>query len=127
MKMSKSERSTALFIHDTPDEIRTKVRKAFCPPDSAAFNPMLDWVRKLAFPRDGEFRIARTADHGGDLRFTSPEEVDEAFLSGALHPADLKNGVAEWLVEALEPARQTFAEPRNRALLEELEQLLGLG
>jgi len=126
MKMSKSERATALFIHDTPDEIRAKVRKAFCPPDSAPFNPMLDWVRKLAFPRDGEFRIARTADHGGDLCFSSPEEVDEAFLSGALHPADLKNGVAEWLVGALEPARQTFAEPGNRALLEELEQLLGL-
>src|SRR6185295_14651194 len=92
MKMSKSDRSSALFVHDTPDEIRAKVRKAFCPPDSATFNPMLDWARKLVFPRDGEFRIARTPDHGGDLRFTSPEETDEAFLSGALHPADLKNG-----------------------------------
>ncbi|MDP9237303.1 MAG: tyrosine--tRNA ligase [Chloroflexota bacterium] len=126
MKMSKSDRNSALFVHDAPDEIRTKVRKAFCPPDSVAFNPMLDWVRKLAFPRDGEFRIARTPDHGGDLRFTSPEEVDEAFLSAALHPADLKNGVAEWLVEVLEPARRTFAEPHNRALLEEMEGLLGL-
>lgn len=126
MKMSKSDRNSALFVHDTPDEIRTKVRKAFCPPDSATFNPMLDWVRKLVFPRDGEFRIARTPEHGGDLRFTSPEEVDEAFLSAALHPADLKNGVAEWLVEALEPARTAFAEPANRALLEELEGLLGL-
>jgi tyrosyl-tRNA synthetase len=126
MKMSKSDRNSALFVHDTPDEIRTKVRKAFCPPDSAAFNPMLDWVRKLVFPRDGEFRIGRTADHGGDLRFTSPEEVDEAFLSAALHPADLKNGVAEWLVEVLEPARRTFAETHDRALLDEMEALLGL-
>lgn len=126
MKMSKSERSSALFVHDTPDEIRSKVRKAFCPPDSAAFNPMLDWARKLIFPREGEFRIARSPDHGGDLRFTSPEEVDEAFLSGALHPADLKNGVAEWLVAALEPARDAFAQPPQRALLEELAALLGL-
>ena len=124
MKMSKSAGSTAIFIHDTPDEIRAKVRKAFCPPDSATFNPMLDWVRKLAFPRDGEFRIARTPEHGGDLRFTSPEEVDEAFLSGALHPADLKNGVAEWLVETLEPARRVFEAPAGKALLEELERLL---
>jgi tyrosyl-tRNA synthetase len=124
MKMSKSAGATAIFVHDSPDDIRAKVRKAFCPPDSATFNPMLDWVRKLVFPRDGEFRIARSADHGGDLRFTSSEEVAEAFLSGALHPADLKNGVAEWLVTTLEPARQVFEAPEGRALLDELEALL---
>ena len=73
------------------------------------FNPMLDWARKLIFARDGEFRIARSADHGGDLRFTSPEETDEAYVTGALHPADLKNGIADWLVETLGPAREAFA------------------
>ena len=124
MKMSKSEKSSALFVHDTPDEIRAKVRKAFCPPDSVRFNPMLDWVRKLVFTRDGEFRIARSADHGGDLRFTDPAEVDEAYISGALHPADLKNGVAEWLVDTLEPARAAFAAPEQQALITELDELI---
>ncbi len=124
MKMSKSERNTAIFIHDSPEEIRAKVRKAFCPPDSLTFNPMLDWVRKLVFPRDGEFRIARTPEHGGGLRFTAPEEVDEAYRSGALHPADLKEGVAAWLIEALEPARAVFAAPEGQRLLAELEDLL---
>ena len=85
---------------------------------------MLDWVRKLVFPRDGEFRIARKEEHGGDLRFTSAEEVEEAYAAGTLHAADLKNGVAEWLVETLEPARAAFAQPENRALLEELDGLL---
>jgi tyrosyl-tRNA synthetase len=89
------------------------------------FNPMLDWVRKLIFPRDGEFRIARKPEHGGDLRFTSPDEVDEAFASAKLHSADLKNGIAEWLVETLTPARRAFDEPDKRALLEELESLTG--
>lgn len=124
MKMSKSDRNSALFVHDAPDEIRAKVRKAFCPPDSAQFNPMLDWARKLIFARDGEFRIARTPDHGGDLRFTSPEETDEAYLAGALHPADLKNGMAEWLVDALEPARKAFAAPEQQALLAEMDDLI---
>ncbi len=124
MKMSKSEKSSALFVHDTPDQIRAKVRKAFCPPDSVRFNPVLDWVRKLIFTRDGEFRIARSADHGGDLRFIDPAEVDEAFISGALHPADLKNGVAEWLVETLEPARAAFASPEHQALIAELDELI---
>jgi len=124
MKMSKSDATSSLFIHDSPDEIRAKVRKAFCPPDYPDFNPMLDWVRKLVFARDDEFRIERKVEHGGDLRFASPEEVTDAYSSGALHAADLKNGVAEWLVAALAPARAAFTHPENRALLEELEQLL---
>jgi tyrosyl-tRNA synthetase len=125
MKMSKSERNSAVFVHDSEDEIRQKVRKAFCPPDSTAFNPVLDWVRKLVFPRDGEFRVARSEQHGGDLRFSSPEEVDEAYLSGTLHPADLKNGVADWLVETLAPARAAFASPEMQALSAEMEELAG--
>ncbi|MEX2226416.1 MAG: tyrosine--tRNA ligase [Dehalococcoidia bacterium] len=126
MKMSKSDKNSALFVHDSEDDIRTKVRKAFCPPDSVQFNPMLDWVRKLVFPRDGEFRIARKQEHGGDLRFGAADDVDEAFMSGKLHPADLKNGVADWLVETLAPARRAFEQPDERALLDELEALTGL-
>jgi tyrosyl-tRNA synthetase len=124
MKMSKSERNSALFVHDSEDEIRVKVRKAFCPPDAIEFNPILDWVRRLIFARDGEFRVARTPEHGGDLRFTAPAEVDEAYLAGALHAADLKNGVADWLVEALEPARRAFDTPDKRAILDELDELI---
>jgi tyrosyl-tRNA synthetase len=82
-------------------------------------------VRKLIFARDGEFRVERSPQHGGPLRFSSPEEANEAYLSGALHPADLKNGVADWLVGALEPARRAFAQPERRALLEELDALGG--
>jgi len=123
MKMSKSDRFSAVFVHDSPEEIREKVRRAFCPPDSVEFNPILDWVRKLIFPRDGEFRVQRKPEHGGDMRFGAPEEVDEAFIGGKLHPADLKNGVAEWLVETLEPARKVFEEPEKRALLDELDTL----
>ncbi len=124
MKMSKSDKSSALFVHDAEDDVRAKVRKAFCPPDSAPFNPMLDWARKLIFPRDGEFRIARSEAHGGDLRFTSSEETDEAFLSGALHSADLKNSVADWLVDTLRPAREAFSSPDAVALLAELDALI---
>lgn len=124
MKMSKSDKASALFVHDSEDEIRQKVRKAFCPPDSAAFNPMLDWPRKLAFPRDGAFRVPRDNAHGGDLVFTSPEEMDEAYLSGALHPADLKNAVADWLVETLRPAREAFASKDAQETLAELDALI---
>jgi tyrosyl-tRNA synthetase len=124
MKMSKSVKSSALFIHDTEEEIRSKVRKAFCPPDHPRFNPILDWARKLVLARAGEFRISRSEAHGGDLRFTSADELDEAYTTGALHPADLKNGVADWLVEVLRPARDAFATRDKQALIAELDQLI---
>jgi tyrosyl-tRNA synthetase len=124
MKMSKSAKQSALFIHDSEDEVRQKVRKAFCPPDNARFNPVLDWARKLIFAREGEFTVRRTADHGGDTRFTSPDELDAAFLSGALHSADLKNAVADWLIDTLAPARAAFASPEKQALIAELDALI---
>jgi tyrosyl-tRNA synthetase len=124
MKMAKSVKASALFVHDSEDEIRAKVKKAFCPPDFPKFNPMLDWARKLIFARDGEFRIARSEAHGGDLRFSSPEELEQAYSSASLHPADLKNGVADWLVETLAPVRAAFASPERQALIADLDSLI---
>jgi len=124
MKMAKSVKSSALFVHDTEDEVRSKVKKAFCPPDYPRFNPMLDWARKLVFAREGEFRVARSEAHGGDLRFSSHEELEQAYAGGALHPADLKNGVADWLVETLAPAREAFASKDAQALIAELDALI---
>src|SRR5258708_14186753 len=40
MKMSKSKPDSAVLFHDSPDDIRNKIRKSFCPPD-ADFNPVL--------------------------------------------------------------------------------------
>jgi len=124
MKMSKSARQSALFIHDSEEEVRQKVRKAFCPPDHPRFNPILDWARKLIFAREGELQVSRSAQHGGDARFTDAEELEQAYLSGALHAADLKNAVADWLVETLRPAREAFASKDAQALIAELDSLI---
>ncbi len=124
MKMSKSAKQSALFIHDSEEEVRQKVRKAFCPPDNARFNPVLDWARKLIFAREGEFVVKRSADHGGDMRFGDADELDRAFLDGALHSADLKNAVADWLVDTLAPCRDAFASSEKQALIAELDELI---
>jgi tyrosyl-tRNA synthetase len=124
MKMSKSAKQSALFIHDSEDEVRSKVRKAFCPPDNARYNPVLDWARKLIFARDGEFVVKRSPDHGGDMRFGDADELDQACLDGKLHSADLKNAVADWLVDTLAPCRAAFAAPEKQALITELDELI---
>src|SRR3989338_4556897 len=60
IKMSKSKPDSAIFIHDTPEEIRRKLSNAFCPEGEVNFNPILDWVKHLIFcDQDSKLEIKR--------------------------------------------------------------------
>ena len=126
MKMSKSKPDSAVFIHDSPDEIKRKVNNAFCPEGEVEFNPILDWVKHLIFYEDGSsISIIRITEHGGDITYKSYEDLEKDYLDKKLHPQDLKNAVAEWLIKTLEPARKYFEDPKRRKALEEIEGLTG--
>jgi len=125
MKMSKSKPSSAIFIHDSPDEIATKVRKAFCPPGVVEFNPVLDWTRQLLFGVfDEPLRVRRSEQHGGPVTFDAYEELEAAYRQEQLHPMDLKGAVTDRLVEALEPARRHFEDPARAHALKLLDGAL---
>ncbi|MFA5532457.1 MAG: tyrosine--tRNA ligase [Candidatus Shapirobacteria bacterium] len=110
LKMSKSKPDSAIFIHDTPDEIRNKIKKAYGPPKEIEFNPLINWVQTLVFwgEKTGNFKISRPEKFGGDMVYTDVEKLIEDYKSGDLFPLDLKNGLADWLIEKLEPARKHF-------------------
>jgi tyrosyl-tRNA synthetase len=124
MKMSKSDARSAIFIHDRPDDIRSKVRRAFCPPGEARFNPILDWSRHLIFGLDKGQALFVARRHGPGTTFHSYEQLEDAYVQQLVHPMDLKEAVAERLIEILEPARRHFEEPAPRAGLERLERVL---
>jgi tyrosyl-tRNA synthetase len=122
MKMSKSDPDSAVFVHDTPDQITDKVRRAFCPPGEVTFNPILDWIDKLVFGiAGGPFVVERSEANGGRISFDTPAEVTAAYIDGSLHPMDAKSGLAARLIDLLEPARAHFARPEMRAMLDEIE------
>jgi tyrosyl-tRNA synthetase len=124
MKMSKSKPRSAVFVHDSPDQIRAKLRGAFCPPGEVELNPVIDWIEQLCFGLgDGELRVERRPENGGPITFSSIEEVREAYTTGALHPMDAKAALADRLIDRLEPARRHFAEPERAAALAEMESL----
>jgi len=126
MKMSKSKPRSAVFVHDSPDEIRAKLRSAFCPPGEVELNPVLDWIERLCFDLgDSELRVERRPEDGGTVTFASIQEVREAYASGALHPMDAKAALADRLIDRLEPARRHFADPERAAALAEMESLIG--
>ena len=125
MKMSKSKPDSAVFIHDSPEEIRAKLKKAFCPPGEITFNPVLDWAKYLLFDNDlPALHVKRTPENGGDVSFDSQAALAEAYQSGALHPTDLKNAVADALIDLLAPVRATFAGEDMKRMWDDLEALI---
>jgi len=124
-KMSKSKPDSAVFIHDSPEEIRRKISKAFCPEKEVEFNPILDWTKFIIFAIDKQkLQIKRKKEFGGDKLYNNYEELEKDFLDGKLHPVDLKNAVAEKLIGILEPARKHFSQPKVKKMLEEMDKLI---
>ncbi len=124
MKMSKSKPDSAIFIHDSEDDIRRKIAKAFCPEREVEFNPIIDWVEHLLNSPDG-FTVRRAENHGGDLHCKNITELKTTFANGDLHPQDLKNFVAEGIVRKLKPARTVFASGEPKNMLAELDRVMG--
>lgn len=127
LKMSKSNPDSAVFIHDSPDEIKRKVGSAYCPEGVVEFNPILDWTKHLIFyqlaSQGPALQIKRDEKWGGHIRYTSYDELEKDYIEKKLHPQDLKMAVAEWLIEKLEPARKYFEDPKRKAALAEIEKL----
>ena len=128
LKMSKSKPNSAVFIHDTPDEIRNKIRKAYGPPKEVKYNPLINWVKTLVFwgEEEGEFTIERPEKFGGNIIYTKVDDLIDDYKNGKLFPLDLKNSLAEWLIKKLEPARKHFEQKGNKQALERMKELLNI-
>ncbi len=112
VKMSKSKPDSSLFLHDTPDDIRRKLKKAFCPMGVVEGNPVLEIVRYIVMPEAGRLVVERKPDHGGDMEFNDMAGLEAEFAKeeDGLHPQDLKKAVAQALIDSLEPVRAYFKE-----------------
>jgi len=113
MKQSKSRPDSAIFIHDTPDEIRRKLKGAWCPEGQIEENPIIEIVKYIILrEKDSVLDIPRKQAHGGDISVTL-NELLEGFQTKEIHPQDLKKGIANKLIELLEPVRKYFkANPK---------------
>ena len=123
--MSKSDPGSCIFIHDTPDQIMQKINHAFCPPMETEFNPIINWTKHLIFQgeNEGELVINRSKEHGGNKTYTSFNQVKADYISGKLHPQDLKQAVGEWLIKKLAPARKHFETAENSKKFDYMKEL----
>ena len=100
-KMSSSVPDSNVSVADEPEEIKRKISKAHCPAPELAGNPIIELARFIVFPYAERVTINRPEKFGGDLTFETIDELEAAFASGDLHPKDLKNAIARYLIEIL--------------------------
>jgi tyrosyl-tRNA synthetase len=120
-KTSSSERSSGVFLSDSPEDVESKLQDAYCPAGEREGNGVLDYLEYLVFPileEEGrQFVVERPEKYGGDLTVDSYAEVEQQFLDGDLHPQDLKHAAGEYISEVIDPIRQRLRD--RPELLEE--------
>lgn len=120
-KMSSSKKNTMFPLHSDPERIKEVIGNAYCPQGEIEENPIIEICQYFIFGADRTLDIERPEKYGGNTTYETLEELKSDFESGELHPQDLKNGVAEQVVDVFEPVRETFKE--NPELLEPLEEI----
>uniref|UniRef100_A0A669EC55 Tyrosine--tRNA ligase n=1 Tax=Oreochromis niloticus TaxID=8128 RepID=A0A669EC55_ORENI len=118
-KMSSSEEESKIDLLDSKEDVKKKLKKAFCEPGNIQNNGVLSFVKYVLFPLRGGFSIKRDAKWGGDKVYSVFEEVEKDFAAEMIHPGDLKASVEVALNELLEPIRKKFESPELRKLTSE--------
>lgn len=134
-KMSKSDPMSAIFMEDSADDVRSKIKKSFCKPGDVVTNPVLDYCQHIIFPAMQGPRVAReyaghvglkierSGEFGGDIVYSSFEQLKEDFKTEQLHPGDLKKAVAREINNLLEPIREHFkTDERAKKLLAQVKK-----
>jgi len=105
-KMSKSDPNSGVFIHNSDDEIRTKIKKAWCEEANIQNNPLLEISKHVIFHEFNEIRVERPEKFGGNMTYADYKQLESDFAEKKLHPTDLKQTVGEYLVKVISPIRE---------------------
>ncbi|MFO0703900.1 MAG: tyrosine--tRNA ligase [Patescibacteria group bacterium] len=121
IKMSKSKPLSAIYLDDSEEMIREKIKKAYCPEGIVRLNPILDWSKHICLALGNKkLEIKRKAEWGGDVTYSSYEVLEADFVAKKLHPMDLKDAVVRSLIEILKPAREYLSNPEIKRMQQEV-------
>jgi tyrosyl-tRNA synthetase len=105
-KMSKSNPSSSILIHDNEQEIYNKINKAYCPIGISKDNPILEIIKYIIFHQYTELVVERPSKYGGNISYISYDEVKKDYEQNKIHPKDLKIATSKYLNELISPVRE---------------------
>ena len=117
-KMSKSDPNSGVFIHNTDDEIKSKIKKGWCEEGSVEGNPILEITKNVIFHEFNSINVERPEKFGGNITYDSYASLESDFGEKKLHPGDLKQTIGDYLVKVISPVRDKLS------LNEELSELI---
>lgn len=103
-----SSKENFISVDDTEEEIYRKLKKAYCKIGDTEENPVLALFHYHIFPRYETVVIERPEKFGGNIKYTSYEEMENAFVAESVHPMDLKNSAAKYINDILNPVRKVL-------------------
>jgi len=95
-KMSKSDPNSGVFIHNSDDEIKKNISKAWCEEANTQNNPLLEIARTIIFHEFNEMNVERPEKFGGNISYTDYNQLETDFAEKKLHPGDLKQTVGNY-------------------------------
>lgn len=125
-KMSASDPNSKIDVLDTPEQVTSKIKKAFATPKVAEGNGLIAFIEYVLLPisalqnADGNASIKFVPREGEPLTFSTADEIRKAYEADTLTPQMLKAGVSEALNSVLAPIQKEFqADTEWQKVLEE--------
>jgi len=109
-KMSASVKESKIDILALKEEIKTKINKAFCPEGIVENNGVLAFFKQviMILKQDSKEKltIKRPEKFGGNIIYSSYNELEKDFVNKKLHPMDLKAALVDELDKLIYPIRK---------------------
>ncbi|MBT4071062.1 MAG: tyrosine--tRNA ligase [Euryarchaeota archaeon] len=119
-KMSKSDPSGAVLVHDTQKQLQKKFRKAYLDPEDD-HSPVYELAQYIVLPEFGEIKVTPDPKFGEESTWTDLDSFRAAIKDGTLHPFDAKMGVANGVAKGLQSVAEHFEA--NPQLLETVTKI----
>uniref|UniRef100_A0A452QAZ3 Tyrosine--tRNA ligase n=1 Tax=Ursus americanus TaxID=9643 RepID=A0A452QAZ3_URSAM len=78
-KMSSSEEESKIDLLDRKEDVKKKLKKAFCEPGNVENNGVLSFIKHVLFPLKSEFVILRDEKWGGNKTYTAYLDLEKDF------------------------------------------------
>ncbi|KAK1340250.1 hypothetical protein QTO34_018816 [Cnephaeus nilssonii] len=111
-----AEKESKIDLLDRKEDVKKKLKKAFCEPGNVENNGVLSFIKHVLFPLKSEFVILRDEKWGGNKTYTAYLDLEKDFADEVVHPGDLKNSVEVALNKLLDPIREKFNTPALKKL-----------
>jgi len=101
-----------IMVTDKDLDVNRKLKKSFCEIGNVDYCPAITWIGELLLYKD-EVVVTRKPENGGDKTYKKASDVQTDFVSGSLHPNDMKPALSKLLNGVMEPVRKAIKDTPN--------------